>query len=377
MIRLCFLIRQLTRGGAQRQLYELCRRLDRDRYAITVITFYEGGAFVPRFRALGGVRVRCAQKSRRWDAAGFLRRVAREVAGADPQIVHAYMGAANIVAMILKPLFPRSRTVLGVRSSQVDWSEHGLASRASFLVEGAVARRADLVIANSAAGRRLFEGRGVPAGKIAVIPNGIDTAEFSPRPEARRRTRAAWGIAEGETAVGLVGRLDRVKGHASLLHAAAELCRKGRSIRLVLAGGGPDALAGELHALAQALGIEDRVLWLGDRDDVAELYSALDLYVSASSSEGFPNAVAEAMASGVPCVATDVGDCRLLVGETGVVVPPGPEALAGGMEALLLRLDRDPERVRSEARARVVGEFSVERLVDRTERALAGVAEAS
>jgi glycosyltransferase involved in cell wall biosynthesis len=311
--------------------------------------------------------------------AGFLLRVAREIRHAEPDVLHAYLGGANIVAMALKPLLPRTKVALGVRSSETHWADYTTLARTSFLMEGLASRRADLIVCNSGPGAKLYAGRGPAAERITVIPNGIDTSEFRPRPEERRRLRAEWGVGEGDVLVGVVARLDPAKRHANVLRAVAELRGRGHPVRLVcIGGGGPDeagsAQRGDYSAqigeLVRSLGLGGFVCWQRDREDVALCYSAMDVYVCASVTEGFPNAVAEAMACGVPCVVTDVGDCRLLVGDAGVVVPPeSPEALTVGMDALLARVQRE-RGLGHEARARIVSEFSVARLVARTDRAL-------
>ena len=129
-------------------------------------------------------------------------------------------------------------------------------------------------------------------------------------------------------------------------------------------GDGTDSAA--LHEIADAEGIADQTIWSGGRADMPAVYNALDICVSSSvSGEGFPNAVAESMACGTPCVATDVGDSALLVGDAGIIVPAGdPDALADGIVALIAdRQQYSRERVRQ----RITDNFGLDRLAYRTE----------
>jgi len=175
--------------------------------------------------------------------------------------------------------------------------------------------------------------------------------------------------------IGRVGRLEPVKGYPLFLTAAAEVARSRAATRFVCVGSGPDDYARWLRDQAQALGLAERLVWAGARADMPAVYSALDVAVSTSEREGFPNVVAEAMACGVPCVVTDVGDSARIVGEYGEVVPPGDPA---AMSAAMGRLLDDRERGaidRARVRERIVGHFSHASLIEGTERALAALLE--
>ena len=246
-------------------------------------------------------------------------------------------------------------------------------ARASFGLSRLVARRADLIIANSEAGRRFHVATGYPADRIVVIPNGIDVRRFRPDADARASTRAAWGVTPDRVVIGMVARVDPMKDHVTLLKAFAARQASLADALLVCAGSGNADRRAELAALADSLGIGKHVRWLEATGPVERLYCAFDLHTSASSfGEGFSNAVAEAMACGVACVTTDVGDAALLVGTTGEIVPArDPLALAGGWQRLLAADYRARGLL---ARERVVAEFSAERLVLRSESALGTLA---
>jgi glycosyltransferase involved in cell wall biosynthesis len=157
-----------------------------------------------------------------------------------------------------------------------------------------------------------------------------------------------------------------MKDHQTLLRATARLDASGRDFRLVLVGTGPKEQQTHLAEVARQLGIAGRVLWLGERLDVPLVLNALDIHVLASAyGEGFPNAVAEAMATGLPCVVTDVGDAREIVGDTGIAVPPGdPEQLAAALEGLLTTPAATRRELGQRARQRILDRYSVSRMVE-------------
>ncbi|MDF3862238.1 glycosyltransferase, partial [Achromobacter denitrificans] len=178
---------------------------------------------------------------------------------------------------------------------------------------------------------------------------------------------AEWGVVGDAPVIGCVARWDPLKDHASLLRAVAALVRDGRDagLRCVLIGRGMTADNPELGALIDRLGLRERLVLAGPSDDVPAAMNGLDLHVLSSCAEGFPNVVAEAMACGVYCVVTDVGDAAYIVGDTGVVVPAEQaEALARGIETALREVAaRGRERAGEPARARVLEHFDLARMV--------------
>jgi glycosyltransferase involved in cell wall biosynthesis len=159
-----------------------------------------------------------------------------------------------------------------------------------------------------------------------------------------------------------------MKDHPNFLNAAALLVQEGKQFRFVCVGSGPANYRASLQELAKTLGLAEYILWVDARAEVSAIYSALDLLVSSSVyGEGFPNVLGEAMACGVPCVATDVGDSALVVGDMGEVVPPkNSVALADAIQRLLNQKSYEPTRIRQ----RIVAELSMDNLVTNTEHVL-------
>jgi glycosyltransferase involved in cell wall biosynthesis len=200
---------------------------------------------------------------------------------------------------------------------------------------------------------------GYSRSRAEVIPNGFDTEVFRPNPAAKARLRSEWGIPKGCAVVGLVGRYHPIKDHPNFLEAARVLSAQGARARYVLAGTRIDHENHELAALLKEKGLEKHVVLLGERSDMHEVTAAFDIAVSSSRSEAFANVVGEAMACGVPCIVTDVGDSRRIIGETGLAVPPSdPDSLAGALKHMISQ-GKEREEAGKKARARVCREFSL------------------
>jgi len=368
VIRVAFLIRSIGVGGAERQLLTLVRGLEKRMFDVSVVTFYDEGAFACELRAINGVRLISLEKKGRWDVLPFTLRLLTCFRELKPAIIHGYMGSANILSLLAGKAIG-SRVVWGVRSSSIDFEHYDWLPRAIFKVECALARFCDLIIANSNAGADFHAAHGFPKSRMRVVPNGIDTKALIRDTKAGSLLRNAWGIRDDQPLIGLVGRLDPMKDHPTFLRAAVEILRRRPEVRFVCVGDGLEAYKRELRSMASRLGLESAILWVGRQDQMCAVYSALDLLCSCSIfGEGFPNVVGEAMACGTPCVVTDVGDSAEVVGDTGLVISPRrPEQVAGACLALLDRLDCERKEMSTAARQRIVERFTVERLVQTTQ----------
>jgi glycosyltransferase involved in cell wall biosynthesis len=221
--------------------------------------------------------------------------------------------------------------------------------------------------------KRYLVAEGFPENRLGVIYNGIDLGS-APGPDDRRAARERLGLDDTRLVVGTVARLDPVKDHATLLDAFARIRGHVPDAALVLIGDGPERTA--LEARAAAAGIADAVSFLGTRSDVRRLLPGLDLFVNSSRTEGVSLTIVEAMAAGLPVVATRVGGTPEVVadGRTGLLVPPAdPETMAAAAAALAA----DPERARRlgvAARALAEERFAFDRMLDRYVSAYTGTA---
>ena len=366
-----FLVRSLDMGGAERQLVELAKGLHAAGWQVEVITFYASGPLRGLLDA-AGVPVFSLDKRGRWDIL-CLWKLARYLRRSRPDIVHGYLPLPNVLLVLLRPTL-RTRVVWGIRASNMDLEHYDWLSRIEFRLGAFLSRFADLIICNSNAGRVYHVARGYPHATTVVVPNGISLEHFRPDAAARTEMRREWGIRNDEYVIGIVARLDPMKDHSNFLRAAAHVIQSRTDVRFVCIGDGPVGYRRWLEALATSLGLHARVLWVNARPDVWRVYNALDVAVLSSAfGEGFPNVVAESMATGVPCVVTDVGDAATVVANQGYVCSPGDStALARAILRALEATPWDPAAVR----ARIASQYSVQALHERTATRLVALLEA-
>jgi glycosyltransferase involved in cell wall biosynthesis len=343
-------------------LAKLVEGLDPERCRSIVVSMTDEGVLGARLRA-AGVALETLGLRRGRPSWAALSRLLAIIRRERPSVLQSWLYHADLLALVASLVAPQTRLVWNLRCSDMELGQYSRQIRLVRRLLAWASSRPAAIIVNSEAGRRFHAALGYHPRAWAVIPNGFDVARFRPDPAARQSWRQRLGIAEEQAVVGMVARVDAMKDHATFLAAAALVAARGPDIAFVLAGRGteslalPAALTGRLHAL-------------GERDDVAALLAALDLAILSSAfGEGFPNVLGEAMAAGVPCIATDVGDSAAIIGETGLVVPTrDPQALAA---AILSWLDRDPAArhdAGEAARRRIVDHYALPAIVERYAR---------
>lgn len=203
---------------------------------------------------------------------------------------------------------------------------------------------------------------------MVVVPNGFDVARLRPTSDQRAMLRSVCGFGPQDVVIGTVGRFNRDKDHENFVRAAGLLAQQNGAVRFLMVGRGLDSSNPELAEWMKNTGYAHRFVLLGERADVSVCLAAMDIFCLSSRTEGFPNVVGEAMAVGVPCVVTDVGDAAMLVSETGLVVPKEDSPrLADGLTRLLSLTPVARQQLGQKARARIYSEFTMERARERFE----------
>jgi glycosyltransferase involved in cell wall biosynthesis len=373
-ITLLHIITDLDIGGTELSLARLLVNMDARRFRHRVVSLLPAGPVAAMLTDAGIEAGSLDMPPGRITISGLarLRRIVRETA---PDVVNSWLYHADVLSTLA--LLPSSRIPLvwNLRASHMDMRRYSWVSRATRHLCAWLSGRPDLIVANSTTGRDYHIEFGYRARAWDVIYNGIETDRFRPDAEARRAVRAELGIPADAPVIGVLARHDAMKGHPVFLDAALRIAEACPAVHFLLAGTGVEPGAPFFAGwLAAHPAMAPRLHLLGRRSDTERLMASLDVYCSPSLGEGFPNAPAEAMSSGVPVVASDAGDSRLIVGETGIVAPVGDAAgLAEGCLALVGEADATRRARREHARARVVERFGLARAVGEYERMIEGV----
>jgi len=367
-MRVLHIITNLTTGGAEMMLYKLLQTMNRDRFESVIISLSGEGTFGELFKKAGFSVHTLGMKAGKPSvkAVWRLRHLIRSI---NPDLIQGWMSHGNLVASLSRVFLGKQVPVVwNIRQSLYN-IQYEKKSTAKIIKIGAMlSKRTAKIIYNSRVSAQQHQAFGYSARQTVIIPNGFDTQQFQPSQTAREKLRKTLQVPENTFLIGLIARYHPVKDHANFFNAAARLSSKGHEdVQFVLAGRDVELSNPVIAELVQKL--PGRVHLLGDRRDISDLTAALDIATSSSYTESFPNTVGEAMACGVPCVVTDVGDSAWLVGETGKVVPPSDsDALAEAWMALMAMGSEQRKHLGEAARKRVMDNLSLTTITRQYER---------
>jgi glycosyltransferase involved in cell wall biosynthesis len=360
-IRVLHIITCLDQGGAEMMLCKLLSAYDRSAFEMSALSLANLGVLADRIRK-ANVNVEAAGLPNPMGVATIVSAVARM----KPHIVQTWMYHADLIGGVLSRLAGCSRVVWNLRHTT---HEEGKTKRTTIWTTDACARLsrhlpAEIVCCSEAT-YRVHADLGYDARKMRVIPNGFDLTEFAPDAKARIDIRRELGLAEDTPLVGIPARFDPQKDHPTFIRAASLFLRRWPSANFLMFGEGMDGKNETLTQWIRDAGIQDNCHLLGYRRDMNRVLASLDIAVSCSAyGEAFPNVLGEAMACGVPCTVTDVGDSRLIVGDTGRVIRIGDaEALAQSWEDIL-RARHSGHAPSLAARRRVMDNFNLAGVVE-------------
>ena len=365
-MRVLHVITALGVGGAERMLLKLLGARALSGYEQWVVAMLPGGAMAEPMRATGA-RVHELDFLGGVPVVGGAVGVARQARQCQPDIVQGWMYHGNLGASLARAALPnRVPLVWGIRQSLATLEGENLFAKFGIVLNRFGSGHPDRLLFNSQTSLAQHRDFGFKTAHAEYLPNGFETGAFAPDAQARALTRAAWRVDDATVVFGLLARYHPVKDHAGFLQAVRRVRDARPATRFVLAGTGVDTGNEALMRVVHEAGLGQHVQLLGERADVAGLLAALDVFVSSSAGEAFSNSVGEAMSCALPCVVTDVGDSALIVGDTGMAVPPrDPGALAA---AMIEMVDLGPARRASlgaRARQRITAEFDIEAVARR------------
>ena len=283
-----------------------------------------------------------------------------------PDIVQTWMYHADLLGGLTARLAGMRNVVWGIRATDVD----SRGSRATAVVRVICSFLSHFlprtIVCVAQAARESHISIGYDSAKMIVIPNGFDLSHLVATNHQRLGLRNACNFDNSLTVVGFLGRFHSDKDQLNFVRAAGLLAVNSRHVRFLMVGRELDSSNAQLMHWIRETGFADHFVLLGERTDVPTCLSAMDIFCLSSRTEAFPNVVAEAMAMGIPCVVTDVGDAALLVADTGVVVPKENSwALANGLGKMLAMSNEKRQLLGQTAKTRIQTEFSMLRCTER------------
>jgi glycosyltransferase involved in cell wall biosynthesis len=360
-------------GGAETMLRNLVEAMHGGSWRtvlVTMSTKEKGGVDVERLR--GNVDAFYDLEATSYLRPSMWKKLRAVIQKERPDVVQTWMHRADIVGGVVARLAGVKHVVWGIHSREIYRSptesdfKINLYRSALRAASGHVPER---ILSCSTTAIRDHEGWGFPHDKFTWIPNGISTARFVPNAAVGQSFRAEHGIPQDAPVIGFVGRFHPVKDLPTFFRAAALLQARMPQAHFVLCGGSEQDLEPAAQETLKMLPLPAQVHLMPFVKDPEHLYPSFSLLSLCSLSEALPMVLLEAMACGVPCVGTDVGDCKEVIGESGLVVPPGDAAaLATAWETMLGRVSTSRETIAAGVRRRVEEQFSIEQVARRYEQ---------
>jgi len=365
-MKIIHIITGLSIGGAEQALYNLLKGGLAERFDNCVISLRDKGPMGLKISLLGVPVIALNMHAKKLPLAGLVKliRIIREFS---PDLIQGWMYHGNLIGSFSRVVAPgKPALVWNVRHSLSDLSQEKIATRQVIRINRWFSFGADVILYNSHRSREQHEVFGFSKVGAKVIPNGIDTHIFSFSSKDRKHIRSKLGIPENACVVGHMARLHPMKDHAIFIQAAKSLSYRYQNLYFLLSG---RDVSFDNIMLSQLLSsqVRHRFYFLGERNDVHKLMSAIDIFcLSSAWGEGFPNVLGEAMATSIPCVATDIGDSALVVNKTGIIVPPcDVNALEEGIESLLTISSEDRISLGRSALERVEVNYKLSKIVEK------------
>ncbi len=348
----------LITGGAERALVRLIQASDKNRFQHYVVSLTDRGTQAAELENIG-IAVYELRISGIFSAITGIRQLRKITKSIHPDVIHGWMYHGGLFALLAGSKAPK---IMGVRHSLHDLKNDKRKTRAIIYLLARLNKRFKAVVFNSVSSKKQHEAIGYSTKNSLHIPNGFDTETYAPSENAKRNAlKSNLSMPSDGFVFGFIARYHPVKNHMGLLSAFAEVVKTCPKCLLVLVGQGmtPDNRA--INQTMQQPQLKNNVILMGEKTNIPELLQLMDVYVSPSFAEAFPNTIGEAMACGIPCIATDVGDSAAIIGDTGIVVPSNDnEALAQAMLKMANMPREERETLGKKARQRILDNFRLE-----------------
>jgi glycosyltransferase involved in cell wall biosynthesis len=362
-MKVAHIITGLSTGGAEMMLYRLAKHHQTQGMQALVFSLVSNGELKALFQA-DGIRVIDLGFPRgRFSFSGFLQLI-KELRAWKPDLAMCWMYHANVIGGLAAKIAGGSQVLWSIHHSTLHRKKSSRLTRLVMMTGGILSWLPAKIIFCSETARSLHLRVGYQDSRCVVIPNGFDTELFHPDPGAGVQFKLQHGIPPSKRLIGIIGRYDPQKDFNTFIKAAEMISQLEKNVNYLFCGQGLEPDNDELMGLINQAGIMGRVHLIGQSSKMAQVYQSLDLLVSSSAyGEAFPMVIGEAMACGVPCIATDLGDVRLLIGQTGLIVPPeNPLAIFHAvMEFLAMPSDEYLQR-QNDARQRILNNFSLPKI---------------
>ncbi|MTI46835.1 MAG: glycosyltransferase [Firmicutes bacterium] len=361
MIKIIHIITGLGSGGAENMLYKLIKYSDKEKYYHEVISLMDEGTVGQKIKD-EGVKVHSLELSS-YNVFQSIMKVRRICKSFD--LVNTWLYHADVLGFLVSKIFLRKKLIWNIRHSNLDKSAN---KRTTFLlirINSYLSTLVDKITYNSKKAYENHNKIGYSGKEQIIIPNGFEVDKFKFEKAYRKKIRSELSLTDDDKIIITVGRWDIQKDYPTLIKALKLTKEKNNEFKMIMVGTNLSGRNKDLVELIDSNDLQENILLLGRQDNIPELLSAADIYVSSSLGESFSNSIGEAMACGLRCIVTDVGDSKDIVGNEGRIVGAGDfHALS---KEILAEINNDNLDRNYNARQKVINDYGIFQITKRFE----------
>ena len=318
-MKIQFFIRQLNSGGAQSQLIDTAIYFKNQGHEVSILTIYGSGKYF-KSALKNDIKVSILNKKNTNNFTVYFNLI-KSIRSNRSQFVICYSATTSILSIFAKPFTRKVKIIWYLRNSTFDATGGLFKNRIIFLTQKIFSRYPDLILTNSILGKNFYQNSKKFMGKIEVLPNAINSEFFKFKLERRIKFRYSFKLNNDQILVAIIGRIHFHKNHKLFIQIANRLLKTNKKFKFIIVGKVIDIkLLDLLKKETIKLNIEKSFIWIDEVDDLRDIYSSIDILMLTSTTEGFPNVVAEAVSSGVYTIANNVGDCKSILSELDFLV---------------------------------------------------------
>jgi len=369
VIKIAHISTGLETGGAEVQLIRLLEKFDKNKFEMIVISLDKETYLADKIRNELKIPVDslCLKQNPL-----NIRKAYSLLKAFNPDVIHGTMYEGGVVGTLFNKFLPNKPPVIWTVHEPLEhYDKEPIRKRLQLRTWGLISKMPACMMYVSNLNKEQHVDWGFNNDKAIVISNGVDTNRCFPNKSKGMEIRKSLGIPTDAFVIGKVARFHRQKNHIGFLHSAALLAKKQPHVHFMLVGTNVDDNNEELTALIDKLDLKGKVHMLGNRQDIPDVVNAFDLATLTSFGEAFPLTLGEAMVSAIPCVATDVGDNDLIVGDTGIITPVNDDqAMAEAWEKMVVMDKTDKtayKKLGEAARKRTLDKFTLQQQVSQHE----------
>ncbi|MEB8432429.1 glycosyltransferase [Cocleimonas sp. KMM 6892] len=368
VIKVAHISTGLETGGAEVQLLRLLTDIDKSKFEMIVISLHNETYLADRIRELG-LPVHSLQLKKNPLNVRKAYSILKEF---NPDVIHGTMYEGGVVGTLFNKFLPKKPPVIWTVHEPLEhYDKEPIRKRLQLRTWGLISKLPACMMYVSNLNKDQHVAWGFNNEKSIVIPNGVDTSKCFPNRPAGLKVRHSLMIPDNAFVIGKIARFHRQKNHIGFMHSAALLAKTQPHVHFMLVGTNVDENNEELVNLRKELGLEGKVHMLGNREDIPDVVNAFDLATLTSFGEAFPLTLGEAMVSGIPCVATAVGDNDYIIGDTGLITPIGDDEAMAEAWQKMVKIKRDTPDTYAQmgqaARQRTLDNFTLEQQVKQHE----------